>query len=70
MAEPNLIGGLVGGLLIGQRKYWRSVFGTSLSSWDRSPGAAVYSLIHGGLPLQLDSSDTFISRVKRAIIDG
>jgi hypothetical protein len=24
MAEPNLIGGLVGGLLIGQRKYWRA----------------------------------------------
>jgi uncharacterized membrane protein YedE/YeeE len=77
MAEPNVIGGLVGGLLIGLaavllfafngriagvsgilggivgvekfgERLWRIAFVLGLVA-----GAAVYSLIHGGLPLQL-----------------
>ena len=77
MAEPNIIGGLTGGLLIGvaavlllafngriagvsgilggiisfknfAERIWRVAFVAGLVA-----GAAVYSFVHGGLPLQL-----------------
>ena len=80
MAEPNLIGGILGGILIGAaaalliaingriagvsgilggiisnvgwtERAWRLAFILGLIA-----GAGIYSLVHGGLPLQLQAN--------------